>query len=102
MQKYEIQITINGKTSVVGVIYTREYAEQIAEQYRQQGFEVDVNEIGEMSDVVSLTEAANLLGVSRQRVHILLQNGQLDGYKVGNTWNIYRASVERRMEQNAL
>ena len=56
----------------------------------------------ESDDIISLTEAANMLGVSRQRVHILLQNGQLDGYKVGNTWNVYRASVERRMEQNAL
>ena len=57
------------------------------------GIKTELNERG----VISLTEAAELLGVSRQRVHILLQNGQLDGFKVGNTWNVYRASVDKRM-----
>ena len=48
-------------------------------------------------EVMSLTEAADMLGLTRQRVHVLLQNGQLVGYKVGNTWNVYRKSVEQRM-----
>lgn len=47
--------------------------------------------------VISLTEAAEMLGLSRQRVHVLLQNRQLDGFKVGNAWNVYRSSVEKRM-----
>lgn len=46
----------------------------------------------------SITEAAEMLGVSRQRVHVLLQNGQLEGRKVGNAWNISRESIERRMK----
>lgn len=49
------------------------------------------------ASIISLTEAAEMLGVSRQRVHILLQNGQLDGFKVGNSWNVYRESVENRI-----
>lgn len=48
----------------------------------------------ESDELVSMTEAAELIGVSRQRVHQLLQAGKLDGYKVGNTWSIYRYSVE--------
>lgn len=48
------------------------------------------------NSIISLTEAAELLGVSRQRVHALLQNEQLDGFMVGNTWCIYRDSVEQR------
>ena len=49
------------------------------------------------SSIISMTEAAELLGVSRQRVHVLLTNNQLEGFKVGNAWNVYRASVERRL-----
>lgn len=49
------------------------------------------------ADIISLTEAAEMLDLSRQRVHVLLQNGQLEGFKVGNTWNVYRSSVESRM-----
>lgn len=48
------------------------------------------------SSIISLTEAAEMLGVSRQRVHVLLQNEQLDGFMVGNTWCIYHDSVEQR------
>ena len=49
------------------------------------------------ADIISLTEAAELLNVARQRVHILLQNGQLEGFKVGNTWNVYKSSVDSRL-----
>ena len=53
----------------------------------------------EEAESVSITEAAELLGVSRQRVHVLLQNGQLEGRKVGNTWSVSRQSVENRMSR---
>lgn len=45
----------------------------------------------------SITEAAEILGVSRQRVHQMLQAGQLNGHKVGNAWAVYRYSVEGRL-----
>lgn len=48
-------------------------------------------------DVISMTEASKLLGVSRQRVNVLLNNGQLEGFKVGNAWNVYKSSVMARM-----
>jgi excisionase family DNA binding protein len=44
-----------------------------------------------------LSEAAHLLKVSRQRVHVMLQSGKLDGVKVGSTWIIHRDSVEGYM-----
>jgi excisionase family DNA binding protein len=49
------------------------------------------------NDIISLTEAAEILGISRQRVHVLLSNEQLEGFKVGNTWNVYKSSVENRL-----
>ncbi len=55
-----------------------------------------VDELDERS-YYTLTEAAEALGVSRQRVHVLLQNGQLDGHKVDGTWRVRRYSVENRL-----
>lgn len=49
------------------------------------------------TELVSLTDAADMLDVTRQAVHKLLQSGKLDGRKVGNTWSVCRASVERRI-----
>ena len=64
----------------------------IATVYRDGGI-IDT----EHDDVVSITEAAEMLGISRQRVHAMLQGGQLDGYKVGNAWSVFRASIENRL-----
>lgn len=47
----------------------------------------------------SITEAADILGITRQRVHVLLQGGKLDGCKVGNTWIVYGDSVEKRKSE---
>lgn len=46
-------------------------------------------------DLVSATEAAAMLGVTRQAVQLMANNGQLLGAKVGNTWVFRRVLVER-------
>ena len=46
--------------------------------------------------VVSVKEAAQRLGISETRVRTLLGNGQLGGEKIGRTWVVSEASVERR------
>ena len=51
------------------------------------------------TEFVSLTDAADMLDVTRQAVHKLLQAGKLDGRKVGNTWSVCRASVEGYKER---
>lgn|GEM_PF-4335014 len=48
-------------------------------------------------ELIDVSEATELLDVSRQRVHQLIQAGQLEGRKVGKTWYVYRHSVERRL-----
>lgn len=50
------------------------------------------------ADYVSISEAADMLSISRQRVHVLLKNGQLTGRMVGNAWIVARASVLERMK----
>lgn len=50
------------------------------------------------TEFVSVTDAADMLGITRQRVQILVVNGKLNGRMVGSTWMITRASVEKRME----
>lgn len=46
--------------------------------------------------VVSVPEAANMLGVGQQRVRQLLDRGKLSGKRVGRDWVVSRASVEER------
>lgn len=50
-------------------------------------------------DLVSLTEAAEILDVVRQYVHRLAERGQLVGAKVGSTWVFRRVVVERLRDQ---
>ncbi|MDO4291097.1 MAG: helix-turn-helix domain-containing protein [Eggerthellaceae bacterium] len=50
--------------------------------------------------MVSTKEAAQRLGISETRVRTLLGNGQLDGEKIGRTWVVSEASVERRRKSS--
>ncbi|MEV4521495.1 helix-turn-helix domain-containing protein [Micromonospora tulbaghiae] len=45
-------------------------------------------------DLLSLQEAADLLGISKQAVHKRAERGQLLGARAGNAWVFRRAVVE--------
>jgi len=45
-------------------------------------------------DLVSLAEAAEIMGMSRQAAHKMVTKGQLRGAQVGGTWVFRRAVVE--------
>ena len=45
----------------------------------------------------SITEAAETLGLTRQRVHAMLKSGILKGEKIGNTWMVTKDSVYKRL-----
>ena len=62
-------------------------------------FAGEVDELPSERGEYSITEAAGILDVSRQRVHAMLKSGILEGHKVGNQWSIYRWSVENRFEK---
>jgi hypothetical protein len=49
------------------------------------------------TEYMSITDAADALGLTRQRVHALLQGGKLTGRMVGGAWIVTRASVVHRM-----
>lgn len=49
-----------------------------------------------MSRLMSVSQAAEYLGVSKQRVHVLIQKGFLKGEKLGEIWVVDRKSVEKR------
>ncbi len=51
-------------------------------------------------DLVSLTEAAEILHITRQAAHLRAQNGQLKGALVGKTWVFRRAVVEAARAQD--
>jgi excisionase family DNA binding protein len=45
-------------------------------------------------ELMSMVEAAEALGVSKQRVHAMIHAGQLPAARVGTSWAIRRAVVE--------
>jgi excisionase family DNA binding protein len=49
-------------------------------------------------DLLSVTDAAESLGVSGQRVRQLLEDGKLAGVKIGATWSVLRTAVEQRSD----
>lgn len=49
--------------------------------------------LARMPELVSVTEAALLLGVSRQAVLQRLERGTLSGSKVGDTWVVQRGQL---------
>lgn len=51
-----------------------------------------------MLEIMSVTEAAQRLGVNRARVHQLIKAGLLEAEKIGNTFVVSNASVEKRLE----
>lgn len=46
---------------------------------------------------LSVTQAAQQLGVSRQRVHQLIKSGALRAHKIGNSWAVDTESVQARL-----
>ena len=50
------------------------------------------------TEFTSITDAADMLDVSRQRVHAMLRGGQLAGRMVGNAWMVSKASVNARLK----
>jgi excisionase family DNA binding protein len=52
------------------------------------------DQIGALPDLLSLSQAAQLLGVSEEDVMAVLTSGELKGKKIGNTWRITRAAVD--------
>lgn len=48
-----------------------------------------------MSTQISIQDAANMLGVSTQRVRELCRDNKIDAKKVGNSWVLSQESVER-------
>ncbi|MDQ1540363.1 MAG: hypothetical protein QOH29_1089 [Actinomycetota bacterium] len=54
-----------------------------------------------MTDLVSVSDAAEVLQLDRSRVRALAASGELSARKIGGVWLIDRASIERRREHPA-
>ena len=48
--------------------------------------------------MISVKEAAGILGVSPARVRVLLNNGQLEGQRIGRAWAVSEQSVRQRKQ----
>jgi excisionase family DNA binding protein len=54
-----------------------------------------------MTDLVSVSDAAEVLHLDRSRVRALAASGELSSRKIGGVWLIDRASIEQRREHPA-
>jgi excisionase family DNA binding protein len=52
-----------------------------------------------MTDLVSISDAASLLGLSATRVRLMAAQGRLPARKIGNQWVVERSAVERRRRE---
>ena len=52
------------------------------------------NGLAPIPSLLSVSEAAAILNVSRQRVLQLIHDGKIHGTRVGNGWALYRAEVD--------
>ena len=48
-----------------------------------------------------VSDAADMLGVSRQRFHELIQHGDLEAVKIGKGWFVSSLSLQERIEKFA-
>jgi excisionase family DNA binding protein len=51
------------------------------------------------SDLVGTTEAAQMLGVTRQRVNQMVREGKITGVRVGNAWAFERMVIFKALLQ---
>lgn len=45
------------------------------------------------SDILSVSQLAEYLGVGKNRIYELLNNGTIKGFRMGNVWKISRKAV---------
>lgn len=70
-------------------------------RYRRNGWNMPKEYAGiPWERIATIQGAADMLGVTRGRVHQLIRAGKLDGQQVDHIWLVDRASVEKRLEQN--
>lgn len=60
----------------------------------------DVYVYGVASSLISVSESAELLGISRARVHAMIANGTIRAEKIGHNWLIDRNEIARRKRQS--
>ncbi|WP_375479668.1 helix-turn-helix domain-containing protein [uncultured Jatrophihabitans sp.] len=63
--------------------------------------EVEAVDLAPLPSLASVSEAAEIIGVSRQRVQQLIDAGQLRAVKAGSTWAVPRLEVEQIADARA-
>ena len=58
--------------------------------------------ISKIVNLVSISEAADLLGLSPARVRLMAVQGQLSAVKIGNRWAVERGAVEQRRRERVV
>lgn len=48
----------------------------------------------DVSEILSVADVAEYLGVGKNRIYELLQKGIIKGFRMGNTWKISRMALD--------
>lgn len=93
---------LRGGRLTAAVMVTPAYraAQDIADRVGvEQGYllapDVPTADLDSGGDLLSLTEAADLIGITRPAAHQALMEGRLRGRRVGNAWILRRRDVEQ-------
>lgn len=53
------------------------------------------------SRIFTITELAEYLGIGRNRAYDLLRNKTIHGFRIGNTWKVSKAAVDKYILENS-
>jgi hypothetical protein len=99
--RYEVAITVTGETLrqatlvALALVADAGASDLAAVEVRPTDEVANGRKDMPVPDLVSVTEAATDLGVSPQAIRQRLDNGTVSGVKIGGTWAVLRAEVDR-------
>lgn len=53
----------------------------------------------EPNEVLTVTEVMELLYIGKNTAYELLKSGELKGFRIGKTWRVPRANIDRYIEE---
>lgn len=51
------------------------------------------------ADIMTVTEVASFLGVGKNRIYELLNEGTIKGFRMGRTWKISKLALEKYIRE---
>ena len=56
---------------------------------------------GDATEILTVSELAEYLGVGKNRIYELLNNGTIKGFRIGSTWRISKIAVDTYIRKSS-